>query len=59
MGSKLLYSSQLLSASTPTGENDTGRDSNTYQQFRLVDERVVAGVKEIMSELGEDNSHGQ
>lgn len=37
---------------------DVGRDSNTYQQFRVVDERIVNGVKEVMGDITEETRHG-
>ncbi|KAI5481226.1 transcription initiation factor TFIIH subunit 3 [Pseudohyphozyma bogoriensis] len=53
--SRLLYSSQL-SAAQSTATTSTSRDSNTYQQFSLADDRVAQGVKELISELPNEGS---
>lgn len=55
--SRQLFSSTLTpsSASTSSGV----RDSNTYQQFRVVDERIAEGVREVMAELPDENAGGE
>lgn len=55
--SRQLFSSTLTpsSASTASGV----RDSNTYQQFRVVDERIAEGVRETMAELQEESAGGE
>lgn len=60
MGSRLLFSSQLTPLTfSATASTSTLRDSNTYQQFRMVDERISEGVKEVMSELPDEASQGE
>ncbi|ORY85940.1 transcription factor Tfb4, partial [Leucosporidium creatinivorum] len=52
--SRQLFSSTLTpsSASTSSGV----RDSNTYQQFRVVDERIAEGVREVIAELQDEDA---
>lgn len=58
--SRLLFSSQLTPlTSSATASTSTLRDSNTYQQFRMVDERISEGVKEVMRELPDEASQGE
>ncbi|GAA5885101.1 hypothetical protein JCM3774_002318, partial [Rhodotorula dairenensis] len=59
--SRQLYSSQLAAAdptaaSSPAASTSTSTsaDANTYQQFRQVDERIRAGVKQMMDALPQD-----
>lgn len=53
--SHLLYSSQLANDERVSDNSDDFehgiRDSNTYQQFRNVDEKVVSGVRSVMGEI--------
>jgi hypothetical protein len=35
------------------------RDSNTYQQFRVVDERIAEGVREVIAELQDEDASGE
>lgn len=55
--SRQLFSSTLTpsSASTSSGV----RDSNTYQQFRVVDERIAEGVREVIAELQDEDATGE
>ena len=53
--SRQLFSSHL---SPTTASTSAPSDSNIYQQFRIVDERVTEGVKDIMRELPDDPPAG-
>nr|CRX79228.1 hypothetical protein ls5931a1_00032 [Leucosporidium scottii] len=53
--SRQLFSSTL----TPSSASTAGvRDSNTYQQFRVVDERIAEGVREVIAELQDEDASG-
>lgn len=56
--SRLLFSSQLTPLTSSTRSTSADRDSNTYQQFRLVDEKIASGVKEVMSVLPDEGTEG-
>ncbi|GAA5933935.1 hypothetical protein JCM3775_000327 [Rhodotorula graminis] len=53
--SRQLFSSHL---SPTTASTSAASDSNIYQQFRIVDERVTQGVKDLMRELPDDPPTG-
>ncbi|GAA5891708.1 hypothetical protein JCM8208_007377 [Rhodotorula glutinis] len=53
--SRQLFSSHL---SPTTASTSAPSDSNIYQQFRIVDERVTQGVKDLMRELPDDPPPG-
>ncbi|BGP03226.1 General transcription and DNA repair factor IIH subunit TFB4 [Rhodotorula toruloides] len=59
--SRQLFSSQLTpttsSSSTPS-TSTPANDSNTYQQFRIVDEHLKAGVKEMMAHVPDEPDGG-
>lgn len=50
--SRLLYSSNLSSSSATKNDSSVG-DGNTYQQFKLVDEKIAQEVREMMEEMPE------
>ncbi|GAA5990475.1 hypothetical protein JCM10908_007388 [Rhodotorula pacifica] len=57
--SRQLYSSQLAAASSSSSNatstsTATASDTNTYQQFRQVDERIRTGVKEMMTAMPDE-----
>ncbi|KAM0754829.1 Tfb4-domain-containing protein [Meredithblackwellia eburnea MCA 4105] len=54
--SRMLFSSQLTPLGSSVASTSSLRDSNTYQQFRMVDERLVTGVKEVMSVLPDEGA---
>lgn len=67
--SRLLYSSQLNSTQSEgstadeieasnNGSGNGGGNSNAYQQFRLVDEKITKGIKQLMSELNDESKLG-
>ncbi|BGP19818.1 hypothetical protein JCM10213_003127 [Rhodosporidiobolus nylandii] len=53
--SHLYHSSAAASAST---SSSAGADSNIYQQFRIVDQQLTRGVKEMMEEMPEEADGG-
>ncbi|KAK4701259.1 transcription initiation factor TFIIH subunit 3, partial [Phenoliferia sp. Uapishka_3] len=56
--SRLLFSSQLTPLTSSTPSTSADRDSNTYQQFRLVDEKIALGVREVMAVLPSESGEG-
>ncbi|GAA6006117.1 TFIIH/NER complex subunit TFB4 [Rhodotorula paludigena] len=56
--SRQLFSSQLAPTSAASTSTSAASDSNIYQQFRIVDERLTAGVKEMMGDMPEEPDGG-
>ncbi|GAA5895590.1 hypothetical protein JCM6882_000347 [Rhodosporidiobolus microsporus] len=58
--SRQLFSSHLFhsSSSAASTSSSSRHDSNIYQQFRIVDERLAEGVKEMMGEMPEEADGG-
>ncbi|GAA6015486.1 hypothetical protein JCM10207_008611 [Rhodosporidiobolus poonsookiae] len=58
--SRQLFSSHLFhsSSSSSIASTSTASDSNIYQQFRLVDDQLARGVKEIMADMPEESDGG-
>jgi hypothetical protein len=59
--SRQLFSSHLFhssSSSAPAASSSTNHDSNIYQQFRIVDDQLAKGVKEMMADFPEEADGG-
>ncbi|GAA5827802.1 hypothetical protein JCM11251_007680 [Rhodosporidiobolus azoricus] len=58
--SRQLFSSHLFSSSSSASStaSSSRHDSNIYQQFRVVDERLAEGVKHMMAEMPEEADGG-
>ncbi|GAA5978210.1 hypothetical protein JCM21900_005893, partial [Sporobolomyces salmonicolor] len=56
--SRQLFSSQLTPTSSSSAPFFPSHDSNIYQQFRVVDERIAAGIKELIADMPADSDRG-
>ncbi|CEQ42689.1 SPOSA6832_04535 [Sporobolomyces salmonicolor] len=56
--SRQLFSSQLTPTSSSSAPFFPSHDSNIYQQFRVVDERIAAGIKGLIADMPEDSDRG-
>ncbi|GAA5979268.1 hypothetical protein JCM11641_001977 [Rhodosporidiobolus odoratus] len=58
--SRQLYSSHLFpsSSSSTASTSSATADSNIYQQFRIVDEQLAEGVKQMMADMPEEADGG-
>ncbi|GAA6036221.1 hypothetical protein JCM8097_006843 [Rhodosporidiobolus ruineniae] len=59
--SRQLYSSHLFpstASASSAASSSSGHDNNIYQQFRIVDEQLATGVKEMMADLPEQVDGG-
>ncbi|SCV73193.1 BQ2448_7118 [Microbotryum intermedium] len=54
--SELLYSSSLAPSAAPSvGTISSARDANTYQQFRIVNEGIARGVRDMLAGQSDDD----
>ena len=54
----MLFSSQVTPLTSFAPSTSALRDSNTYQQFQMVDEKIADGVREVMAVLPDDAGEG-